>query len=101
MAGLPVPTECVGIRLYKDFGNDHIRGTERVDFKEWSGLETTLRRAALSGKIEIGEDIELGLFFADLYDAEGDIVTHVNLDAGSFKALKEKWMGGNVKYVDP
>lgn len=99
MAGLPVPAECVGIRLYKHFGNEEFRGTERVMFKERNGLETALRRAALSGKIEIGDNIELGDFFADLYNAEGDIVTHVNLDKDSFKALKEHWLG-RIKYVD-
>jgi hypothetical protein len=98
MSGLPVPPECVGITLYKNFGEDDYRGTERVVFKDRSGLETTLRRAALSGKIEIGDNIQLGDLFADLHDAEGSIVTHVNLDAGSFKALKEHWLG-RPRYV--
>jgi hypothetical protein len=98
MGGLPVPAECVGITLYKNFGDDNYRGTERVVFKDRNGLETTLRRAAISGKIEIGSNIELGDFFADLHDAEGSIVTHVNLDAKSFKALKEHWLG-RPRYV--
>jgi hypothetical protein len=58
MSGLPVPAECVGITLYKNFGDDNYRGTERVVFKDRNGLETTLRRAAISGKIEIGSNIE-------------------------------------------
>jgi hypothetical protein len=98
VSGLPVPAECVGITLYKHFGNEDFRGTERVVFKDRNGLETTLRRAAVSGKIEIGDNIKLGDFFADLHDASGDIVTHVNLDAKSFKALKEHWLG-RPRYV--
>lgn len=98
MAGLPVPAECVGITLYKHFGNENFRGTERVVFKTRNSLETALRRAALSGKVEIGSNLKLGDFFADLCDVNGDTVTNVNLDAASFKALKEHWLG-RPRYV--
>lgn len=58
--------------------------------KGFAAVDTTLRRAAIAGRVEIGGDIQD--HFADVMDADHSLIEAVALDAKSFRALKEKWM---------
>ena len=60
-----------------------------------SAVETVLRRAAVSGRVEVGGEIEDHL--ADVLDAEGDLVETVALDRLSYSAIKNKWMRCKVE----
>jgi hypothetical protein len=50
-----------------------------------------LRRAAISGRVEIGGDI--ADHFADVLDEQASMIETVALDRGSYHALKTRWMG--------
>lgn len=89
-----IPTEARGIQLCKLFLNE-LRVTEQVMFEDPSGVELTLRRAAISGRVSFNAPLED--HWADILDAGGDILTHVSLDHDSFKALKGHWM--RCKYL--
>lgn len=85
-----VPAEAVAVRLYRVKDGDLI-ACEAVGFVGGAtAINTTLRRAQVSGRVEIGGEIED--HFADLLNANGDIVETLALDAGSYRALKTRWM---------
>jgi hypothetical protein len=88
-----VSADIVGLSLCRVIGDD-LRMTEAVRFtKGAAAVDTVLRRARLSGQVgPIGDDVDLGDYWADLRDANGSIVSHVVLDAGSFRALKRQWL---------
>ena len=87
---MDIPTNVVGVRLYKHVGDDLV-GCEAVRFVEGSSaVDTVLRRAAISGRVEMeGEIVD---HFADLLDKDQDIIATVALDAKSYRALKTRWM---------
>lgn len=86
-----VPPNVVGLRLCKMFGED-LWMTEPVMFvKGAAAVDIVLRRAALSGRVEIGEDMELGDYWADLLEKDGSLESHAALDAKSFRAIKNHW----------
>lgn len=88
---LNVPPEAVGIRLCKIVRGELIL-CERVRFdRGWPAVETTLRRAAVSGRVDLEGDLDTD-FFADLLNDDGDMVGNVVLDRRSYRALKTKWM---------
>lgn len=60
-----------------------------------AAVETVLRRAALSGRVEVEGDI--GDHLADVLDADGDLVATVALDRKSYSAIKNKWMRCKVE----
>lgn len=85
-----IPKSVVAIRLCR-CNNKSLYLSEEVGFSNGSlGIDTVLRRAAVSGHVEVGG--LLGAYFSDLLDKEGDIVETVALDRGSYGALKNKWM---------
>lgn len=60
-----------------------------------AAVETTLRRAAISGRVEVGGEIANHL--VDVLDADGDMVETVALDSRSYSALKNRWMRCKVQ----
>lgn len=82
-------TKVFGIQLHRISG-DRLLACEAV-YCERGGLavDTVLRRAAISGRVEIEGPLER--HFADLLDLQGDIVCSVALDAGSYRAIKYRW----------
>lgn len=85
-----LPAEATGLRLARIAGERLIL-CEEVQFRDRrAAVDTTLRRAAISGRVEIGG--EIADHFADVMDQNGDIVETVSLDAGSYRALKTRWM---------
>lgn len=88
-----LPPDAAGLRLCKIFPGEDLRLCEPVLFtKGRPAVDTVLRRAALSGRVEINPDGPLPDHFADILDANGDMIGNVALDAKSFKALKNHWM---------
>ncbi len=85
-----LPAESVGLRLARIVKED-LRLCEPVLFvKGFGAVHTVLRRAALSGRVEVGGDI--ANHFADVLDQDQDIIETVSLDAKSYSALKNHWM---------
>jgi hypothetical protein len=72
---------------------EELRLCERVLFPGGAAaVDTILRRARLSGRVEVDPSGELPDHFADVLDARGDMIANVALDAQSFGALKNHWM---------
>jgi hypothetical protein len=85
-----LPSDAVGLVLCKIVGKDDLRMSEAVVFMGGRhALETTLRRAAIAGKV--GPVGEAGTFFADIVNADGDQVETIKLDRKSWNSLKNKW----------
>lgn len=92
MTGKPLPADAAGLRLARIKGDD-LRLCEIVMFARGrAGVDTVLRRAAISGRVEVDPPDDLPDWFADIMDAEGSMVGNVALDANSFRALKNHWM---------
>lgn len=86
-----LPAEAVGLCLYRIDRKERLWACEAMRFENGrDGVDTVLRRAAVSGRVEIGG--EIANHFADVLDDEQTILTTVALDAKSYGALKNKWM---------
>lgn len=87
---LNIPKEAKGLRLCKMVG-DQLRLSEPVIFARGAkAVETTLRRAAISGKV--GPVGETGDYWADILTDPGTWVDTVALDRKSWNSLKNHWM---------
>jgi hypothetical protein len=92
---LMVPAEAVGLQLYKiDPKTNDMRACEPVFFVGGAAaVDTVLRRAAISGRVEVNPDADLGDYFADIIvDQDGTWDGSVALDRNSYRALKTRWM---------
>lgn len=97
--GLGIPVEVHAVRLHKIVRGDLV-ACEAIAFAGGAtAVDTTLRRAAISGRVEIGG--EIADHFADLLDEDGDLIETVSLDARSYKALKTRWMPTKHERVQP
>lgn len=85
-----LPPQTAGLRLCKMFGEE-LRLCEGVRFVRGQiAVNTVLRRAAIAGHVEVGG--HLADHWADVFDASGDVIENVALDAASFRSLKNHWM---------
>ncbi len=86
-----LPENSKVVRLYKHNSRDELIACEAVEFLDGApAIETTLRRAALSGRVDVEGEIDC--YFADILDENGDLRVSVALDRGSYGALKNHWM---------
>ena len=93
-----LPKDAIGLRLYRHGKHDLI-ACEAVVFKEGrAAVDTVLRRAALSGRVEVG-GVVVDHFADVLIDASGTWSATVALDADSYRALKNHWMRCKVDDV--
>ncbi len=91
-----LPLEAVGIRLARIDSRERLILCEAIRFEDgYLAVDMTLRRAALSGRVEIDGKIEN--HFADVLDDSGDIIETVALDRRSYAALKNHWMRCKVE----
>lgn len=91
-----LPPSSVGLRLARINSQEELFLCEAVLFVAGlAGVETTLRRAAISGRVEVDGHIEN--HFADVLDDNGDMVETVALDRHSYSALKNRWMRCKVE----
>jgi hypothetical protein len=94
IAGLSA--EAVGLRLARINRKDELILCEAIRFDAGvSAVDTVLRRAAISGRVEVEGKIED--HFADVLDADGSMVATVALDRHSYSALKNHWMRCKVE----
>lgn len=92
-----LPALASGLCLCRHKGDELIL-CESVIFPGGAAVvDMVLRRAAISGRVEI--DGEIADYFADVLNANGDIIETVALDAGSYRALKTKWMRCRVERI--
>lgn len=86
-----LPPESTALKLYRIDRNDRLIPCEAVLFDGGrAAVDTVLRRAAISGRVDVGGD--LNDHFADVLDDNGDIVETVALDSDSYRSLKNRWM---------
>jgi hypothetical protein len=86
----PLPSSALALKLFKIVSGKLI-ACEAILFNDGvAGIDTVLRRAAISGRVDIGGKVEN--HFADVLDTHGSMVETVALDAGSYRALKNRWM---------
>lgn len=87
---LALPAGTVGLRLCKMRGED-LTLCETVIFEGGlTAVETTLRRAAISGPV--GPVGETGDYWADLMDEKQDWIETIALSRGAWRSLKSRWM---------
>jgi len=88
-----LPADAVGLRLCKIVGGEDLRLCEAVRFTRGRpAVDMVLRRAAISGRVEIEPKGPLPDYFADIMDSNGAMIGNVALDRESFNALKNRWM---------
>lgn len=90
-----LPLETVGLRLARITSSEELILCEAVRFTGRAAVDTVLRRANLSGRVEIEGEIKN--HFADVLDTDGDLIATVALDAKSYGALKNHWMRCRVE----
>jgi hypothetical protein len=83
------------VRLYK-IVNDNLIACEAIEFKDGApAIDTTFRRAAISGRVELEGDIKD--HFADILTSDDCTLLHtVALDRKSYASLKNRWMRCNL-----
>lgn len=92
-----LPETVVGLQLFR-IVRDDLRACEPMRFDGGRGaVECVLNRASVSGRVEVNGEIKD--HFADAFDASGDLVETIALDAKSYKALKTKWMRCKVQWI--
>lgn len=98
-----LPAETCGLKLYKITTRGELIGCESVIFaKGRDAVNTVLRRAALSGRVEVEPDGDLPDFYADvLVDADGTWEASVALDRDSYRSLKNHWMRTRIERTAP
>lgn len=88
---IPLPHEAVGLRLARITRREELVLCEAMRFAGGAPeVDMALRRARISGRVEIGGDI--ANHFADVLDEGCNIIETVALNARSYSALKNKWM---------
>jgi hypothetical protein len=85
-----IPQAAVGLKLFRHNQQDELVACKAVRFEGGRpAVGTALRRAAISGRVDVGGEIKN--HFADILDADGSMIETVALDARSYKALKTRW----------
>lgn len=86
-----LPKTASGLRLGRINRRDELILCEEVHFVDGvAAIDTVLRRAAISGRVELGGNI--ADHFVDVMDEAGDLIETVALDGRSYSALKNRWM---------
>ncbi len=86
-----LPQDAIGLKLHRMIG-ERLVACETVIFKDGRrAVDTTLRRAAISGRVEVEGKLED--HWADvIVDESGTWTASVALDAKSYRSLKTHWM---------
>lgn len=86
-----LPQEAMGLKLYRIDSKERLSACEDVMFLSGrDGVDTVLRRAQISGRVELAGTIEN--HFADVLNRDGDWIETIALDAKSYGSLKNHWM---------
>ena len=93
-----LPAEAVGLRLARITRREVLILCEPVRFMGGrAAVDTTLRRAAISGRVEM--EGKSDYHFADVMDDNCDWIGTVALDAKSYGALKNHWMRCKIDHA--
>lgn len=93
-----IPEAATGLRLCKMVGDELVLA-EEVQFPGGlASVDVTLRRAAISG--QVGPVGETGDWWADIFDAKGDMIETIALDRRSWNALKNRWMRCRIENLE-
>ena len=57
-----------------------------------AGINMVLRRAAISGRVQVEPFDGRMDYFADVQDEAGNLLQSILLDENSYRALKNRWM---------
>lgn len=100
VTGEALDKDAVGLRLIRHDSKGRTHFCEPVTFvRGYEGVEIVLRRASLSGRVEIEGEVKD--HHADvLIDDGGSWSQTVALDAGSYRALKNHWMRCKIEAVE-
>lgn len=91
-----LPAEAVGLRLCRINSREELILCEKMRFPGGqAAIDTVLRRAAISGQVEVGGDIKD--HWADILNKDGCWFETVALDRKSYSALKNRWMRCRVE----
>lgn len=94
-----ISPSAVGLQLARITKAEELILCEAVRFIGGrAAVDTTLRRASISGRVELEGEIQN--HFADILDHKGNIVGTVALDAKSYSALKSRWMRCKVEKTE-
>ena len=86
-----LPPDATGLKLHRIDKRDNLVSCEPVQFvRGRAAVDTVLRRAAISGLVEV--DGPISDYFADILNENGEWEHTVSLDARSYRALKNHWM---------
>lgn len=84
---------AIGLCLHRHDRNDNLVACELVIFRNGaSAINTTLRRAALSGVVKVEPFDERMDYFADVFVSETEFTQSILLDRKSYASLKNRWM---------
>ena len=86
-----LPADAMGLKLYKHNSRDELVACELVMFAKQGAVNTVLRRAGLSGRVEVCPD-QIENYFADIYLPDQTWSESVALDRDSYRSLKNHWM---------
>lgn len=91
---IELPSEAVGLRLARIAPAGKCKPEalilcEAMRFANVGAVTLVFNRARISGRVEVGGKIEN--HFADILDADGDMIETVALDAKSYAKIKNKW----------
>ena len=93
-----IPVNARGLRLARIGARENLILCEPIIFIDGRlAVDTVLRRAVISGRVEVGGNINN--HFADILDADGDLIGTIALDAKSYGILKNKWMRCKVESI--
>ncbi|MDO9364651.1 MAG: hypothetical protein Q7T60_17115 [Sphingopyxis sp.] len=94
-----IPAEAVGLKLFRIDSRENLIACESIRFvRGRPAVDTVLRRAAISGRVEVNGKI--ADHFADVLDSDESIIETVALDANSYRSLKNRWMRCKVDRPD-
>jgi len=92
-----VPSNAVVVKLFRINSREELIACESMLFTSSENFEMILRRAAISGRVELGAEAKIQNHFADLQDKDENLIATVALDAKSYGSLKNKWMRCKVE----
>jgi hypothetical protein len=83
---------ATGLALYRIGAKNRLYGGNAIMFEGgFDAVEMVLRRAAISGIVEIEPDKITSDYYCDVYVDECSWTQTIQLDRGSYRALKYRW----------
>ena len=92
---------AIGLKLYKHDARDNLIACELVLFERGlPAINTVLRRAALSGTVQVEPFDQSPDYFADVYTSPSTSEQTILLNRDSYRSLKNHWMRCRIEHED-